>query len=50
MTYFVSYLDKEDDLCPVHVEAFDKKDAELQVRREYWDVNEIIEIYEESRD
>lgn len=34
MTYFVSYLDKEDDLC--HVEAFDKKDAELQVRREYW--------------
>lgn len=43
-TFFVSYLDSEGDLCHVHVEAFDKKDAELQVRREYWNVEEILEI------
>lgn len=28
-TFFVSYLDNEGDLCHVHVEAFDKDDAEL---------------------
>ena len=43
-TFFVSYLDNEGDLCHVHVEAFDKDDAELQVRREYWNVEKILEI------
>lgn len=43
-TFYISYLDSEGDLCHVHVEAFDKEDAELQVRREYWNVEEILEI------
>ena len=43
-TFFVSYLDSEGDLCHVYVEAFDKDDAKLQVRREYWNVEEILEI------
>ena len=46
-TYFVSYLDNEGDLCHVHVEAFDKDDAKLQVRREYWNVEEIIQVTDE---
>lgn len=43
-TFFVSYLDNEGDLCHVRVEAFDKEDAKLQVRREYWNVEEILEV------
>ena len=43
-TFFVSYLDNEGDLCHVYVEAFDRDDAEIQVRREYWNVEEILEI------
>jgi hypothetical protein len=46
-TYFVSYLDNEGDLCHVHVEAFDNEDAKLQVRREYWNVDEIIQVTDE---
>ena len=38
------YLDLEGDLCHVRVEAFDKDDAKLQVRREYWNVEEIISV------
>ena len=44
-TFFISYLDNEGDLC--HVEAFDKDDAKLQVRREYWNVDEIIQVTDE---
>lgn len=43
-TFFVSYLDNEGDLCHVHVEAFDKEDAKKQVKIEYWNVEEILEI------
>lgn len=47
-TYFISYLDNEGDLCHVNVEAFDKDDAKIQVRREYWNVEEILEVTDES--
>lgn len=46
-TFFISYLDNEGDLYHVNVEAFDKDDAKLQVRREYWNVDEIIEVTDE---
>lgn len=47
-TYFISYLDNEGDLCHVNVEAFDKDDAKIQVKREYWNVEEILEVTDES--
>ena len=47
-TYFVSYLDLEGDICHVRVEAFDEDDARLQLRREYWNVNEILNISNET--
>jgi hypothetical protein len=44
-TYYIDYIDKQGDLCHVWVEAVSKEDAKLQVRREYWNVNEIISCY-----
>ena len=46
-TFLITYLDNEGDVCHVHLEAFDKEDAKLQVRREYWNVNEIITVTDE---
>ena len=40
----VSYLDKHDDLTNVWVYAENAKDAEDEVRLEYWDVEEIISV------
>lgn len=45
-TFVIDYLDNEGDLCHVSVEAFDKDDAKLQVRHEYWNVEEVIQVYE----
>lgn len=42
--YYVDYMDKEGDLSHVWVNASSKRDAESQVRSEYWDVDEIISI------
>jgi len=44
LTYYVDYEDKDGDLCHVWVEATSVEDAENQVRHEYWDVNEIINV------
>ena len=46
-TFIITYLDNEGDLCHVHLEAFTKEDARVQVRQEYWNVNEIISIIDE---
>lgn len=43
-TFYIDYIDKEGDLCRVWVEASSKEDAERQVRYEYWDIEEILEI------
>ena len=47
-TFVIDYIDNEGDLCHVSVEAFDKDDAKLQVRREYWNVEEIIQVHERN--
>lgn len=45
-TFFVTYLDTDGDLGHVNVEAFDSKDAEIQTRFEYWNIDEIISVEE----
>lgn len=43
--YYIDYTDKEGDLCHVWVNADSKQDAESKVKREYWDIDEIISIH-----
>lgn len=45
-TFYIDYIDNEKDLCHVHLQAYSKEDAKERVRREYWDVNEIIQVNE----
>ena len=45
MRYYVDYMDKEGDLSHVWVNADSKQDAESKVKREYWDIDEIISIH-----
>lgn len=45
-TFFVTYLDTDGDLGHANVEAFDSKDAEIQTRFAYWNVEEIISVEE----
>jgi len=40
----VSYTDKEGDLSHVRVSACDESDAESVARREYWDIEEVIQV------
>jgi hypothetical protein len=40
----VSYKDKYEDLTNVWVYADDKEDAKRQARREYWDIERIIDV------
>lgn len=44
--YIVKYIDNDNDLSSVWVEALNKADAKSQVKREYWDVKEIVMVYE----
>jgi type II secretory pathway component PulF len=48
-TFKVSYISLEGDLCHVTVEAYTKEDARIQLKREYWDVREIVRIQYEPR-
>jgi len=45
MTYYVDYQDKSGDLCHVWVDAESSYDAEAQVRNEYWDIDQIIDVH-----
>lgn len=45
-TYKVDYISLEDELCEGIVEAWTKEDAKIAVRKEYWDVKEIIKVRE----
>lgn len=47
-TYYIDYIDNEDDLCHVWVEASSKKEAEREAKSEYWDIKKIINCYERS--
>lgn len=44
MKYYVDYLTSDGDLNHVWVDAFDKADAEEKARREYWDIDQIIDV------
>ena len=44
--YYIDYYDNTGDLCHIWVEASDKKSAESEARREWWDIAEIISIRE----
>lgn len=42
----VSYTDKEGDLSHVRVEANDVEGAKESAKREYWDIEDIIQVIE----
>lgn len=44
--YVIKYRTLEGDMDNVIVEAYSKEDARVQLKREYWDVLEIINIRE----
>ena len=44
MKYIIDYRTLEGDLAHVWLDARSKNDAKEQLRREYWDVLEIIQI------
>lgn len=43
--WIIKYTDKYDDLSSVWVEASSREDAINQVKREYWDVADIVDAY-----
>ncbi len=44
--YVIKYITLEGDVDSVIIEAYSKEDARVQLKREYWDVHEIISIRE----
>ena len=43
----INYRTLEGDISQVYVEAGNTEDAKVQLRKEYWDVYEIINVYSE---
>lgn len=48
MKFYIDYLDSDGDLCHVWVDAFDKNEAEEIAKREYWDIDSIINVYQKK--
>lgn len=46
-TFKITYRDFDNDISSVVIEAGSKEDAKIQLKREYWDVNEIISVRNE---
>lgn len=46
--YIIKYMDKSDDLSSVWVTASSKEDAKVKVKREYWDIVDIISCVESN--
>jgi hypothetical protein len=44
MKFNIDYIDKNEDLSHVWVEADSKEDAITEVMNEYWDIKEIIQV------
>ena len=44
MKYKIYYKPKGDDLCSVWTEASSKEEAINKVKREYWDIERIIDV------
>lgn len=45
MKFYVDHEDGGGDLCHVWVNADSKEDAISQVKREYWDIADIISVH-----
>ncbi len=45
-SYKVTYITLEGDVDTVIIEAYSKEDAKVQLKREYWDVREILSVRE----
>lgn len=43
-TYLVTYITLEGDTDTVSIEAYSKEDAKKQLKKEYWDVREILRV------
>lgn len=43
-TYLVTYITLEGDTDIVSIEAYSKEDAKKQLKKEYWDVREILRV------
>ena len=44
--YIIKYRTLEGDTDSVIIEAYNKEDAKVQLKREYWDVLEILSVRE----
>ena len=44
--FIVSYVTLEGDSSNVLIEAYSREDAKIQLKREYWDVREILRVRE----
>ena len=44
--YTVKYVTLEGDVDTVLIEAYSKEDAKKQLKKEYWDVREVLSIRE----
>lgn len=44
--YIIRYRTLEGDMDSIIIEAYSKEDARVQLKREYWDVHEIISVRE----
>lgn len=47
--YIVKYRDKSGDLSSVWVEAEDAKAAVMAARHEYWDIDKVVDVYEDRK-
>lgn len=45
-SYKVTYITLEGDIDTVIIEAYSKEDAKVQLKREYWDVREVVRVKE----
>lgn len=44
--YRIKYVTLEGDTDTVIIEAYSKEDAKVQLKREYWDVREVLSVKE----
>lgn len=47
--FIIKYTDKSGDLTSVWVTAENADDAVRTARREYWDICDIVDVYEDTR-
>lgn len=45
--FIVSYITLEGDLANVMIEADSREDAKIQLKKEYWDVREVVRVRNE---